>query len=589
MDAPLSLTVFLNDTLVGAISRVPGQGDLNIFTFAQSYLDDANRPTLSLNFKGKSGEISYRPRPYNTKVHPFFANLLPEGRLRDTIAERDGVHRDRDFFLLRALGDDLPGAVIVRPAGEAAPVEAPPLTNDGPSWESGQPLKFSLAGVQLKFSAIREASGGLTIPAYGRGGDWIIKLPSERFDAVPENEYAMMRLAAHAGFTVPEIDLVSLDRIQGLPVGFRKNGHAFAIRRFDRAPIDDASGHGGVPRQVGRGTRRIHIEDFAQVFGVPPGDKYGKASYGNIAHVLWAETGEEGIRDFVGRLVFSAAIANGDMHLKNWSLLYADPRRPRLAPVYDFLSTAPYVSHTEDMALSLAGTKSFQDVSTGLFRKFADKVGIPADLAGGAALDAARRTVDAWVDLRKDLDIPVYLKEIIEKQMRSVRILQEVHPQRFASVGLAVGGVPEDRLQAHLQSHAGDWYSLAVWRDEGALRGMVAIQRPGGEKEHLPVTFQEKTDRNGAPLLQAVAERPDGSRVFVSLAADKKGAVQAVFAEKAPGKERQRIEGMGGDRGAALKPNPSTLGPGEKNRILQTLVRKLGFAAPGPGRGGIDD
>ena len=38
-------------------------------------------------------------------------------------------------------------------------------------------LRFSLAGVQLKFSAINEASGGLTIPAKGVGGSWIVKLP----------------------------------------------------------------------------------------------------------------------------------------------------------------------------------------------------------------------------------------------------------------------------------------------------------------------------------------------------------------------------------------------------------------------------
>ena len=53
------------------------------------------------------------------------------------------------------------------------------------------PLRFSLAGVQLKFSALMETSKGLTLPVGGAGGDWIVKLPSPRFDAVPENEYAI--------------------------------------------------------------------------------------------------------------------------------------------------------------------------------------------------------------------------------------------------------------------------------------------------------------------------------------------------------------------------------------------------------------
>ena len=60
-------------------------------------------------------------------------------------------------------------------------------------------LRFSLAGVQLKFSAVMEASGGLTIPAGGMGGSWIVKLPSARFAAVPENEFAMLGSRAPCG------------------------------------------------------------------------------------------------------------------------------------------------------------------------------------------------------------------------------------------------------------------------------------------------------------------------------------------------------------------------------------------------------
>ena len=44
-----------------------------------------------------------------------------------------------------------------------------------------------------------EATGGLTIPAGGMGGSWIVKLPSARFAAVPENEYAMLALARAVG------------------------------------------------------------------------------------------------------------------------------------------------------------------------------------------------------------------------------------------------------------------------------------------------------------------------------------------------------------------------------------------------------
>ncbi len=89
---------------------------------------------------------------------------------------------------------------------------------------------MSLAGVQLKFSAAEKARGGLTIPVTGVGGSWIVKLPSTRFAGRPDG------------------------------IG-RLEGAAYAIRRFDRTADDG----------------RIHMEDFAQVFGVYPADKYRQA------------------------------------------------------------------------------------------------------------------------------------------------------------------------------------------------------------------------------------------------------------------------------------------------------------------------
>ena len=120
-------------------------------------------------------------------------------------------------------------------------------------------LRFSLAGVQLKFSAVMEASGGLTIPAGGMGGSWIVKLPSARFAAVPENEYAMLALARAVGIAVPPNRLIEIGDIRGLPqdAGAMK-GKALAVQRFDRGPGGEA----------------VHMEDFAQVFGLFPDDKY---------------------------------------------------------------------------------------------------------------------------------------------------------------------------------------------------------------------------------------------------------------------------------------------------------------------------
>ena len=208
-----ALAVRLHGQRIGVINRLAG--DRYLFSFDQAYVDDPNRPTLSLSFKGTSGGLTTGVRPYNVRLPPFFSNLLPEGHLREYLAARAGVKVNRDFFLLATLGADLPGAISVTPADAAADDDH---ADDDRDRHGRHPMRFSLAGVQLKFSAVMEASGGLTIPADGTGGSWILKLPSARFEAVPENEFAMMVLARKIGIPVPHVKLVPISGTDGVSV-----------------------------------------------------------------------------------------------------------------------------------------------------------------------------------------------------------------------------------------------------------------------------------------------------------------------------------------------------------------------------------
>src|ERR1700730_13205077 len=186
---PRILNLYLSDQLVAQLTSIPG--DRSILTLTEAYVADGNRPTLSLGFKSSAGGIAYTPKARQTRIDPYLSNLLPEGKLREYVADRDGIHPDREFELLRILGEDLPGGLIARLDNENEPVDAAtPNSANAPAHDG--PIKFSLAGVQMKLSALKDATGGLTIPASGKGGNWIVKFPSERFAAVPENEYWMM-------------------------------------------------------------------------------------------------------------------------------------------------------------------------------------------------------------------------------------------------------------------------------------------------------------------------------------------------------------------------------------------------------------
>jgi serine/threonine-protein kinase HipA len=365
-----------------------------------------------LSFKDQLGELITNIRPTQTRVPSFFSNLLPEGSMRDYLAERVGVNARREFSLLWVLGRDLPGGITIDPAEKET---WPPGSREGGGHDNahrGQQtaLRFSLAGVQLKFSAVMEATGGLTIPAEGVGGAWIVKLPSMKFEGVPENEFAMMLLARMIGMDVPDVELTDLEAVSELPEGLgRLKGLALAVKRFDRTE------EGGV----------IHSEDFAQVFGVYPERKYERASYRNIAEVIWAEIGEEGIAEFIRRLVFNALIGNADMHLKNWSLIYPDQRHPALSPGYDFVSTIAYIDD-ENMALSLLRSKSMYDLSIDTLVRFAAKARLPEKLVLRTGVEVVQKFMDAWAAERDNLPFASRMIETIERHSRNIELVREI-------------------------------------------------------------------------------------------------------------------------------------------------------------------
>ena len=400
------LDILLYGEPVGTLTRVAG--DRTLFSFNERYIEDEDRPTLGLSFKDELGQLYTDFKPYRTRVMPFFSNLLPEGHLRDYLAEGAGVNPQREFFLLWALGADLPGAVtIVSADGEEWPPDAGHDANDhGDHERRNKALRFSLAGVQLKFSAMNEAPGGLTIPAQGIGGSWVVKLPSTRYDRVPENEYSMLTLARLIGMDVPALELVNVHDIAGMPADIGDlEGKALAIERFDR---------------LGDGTA-VHIEDFAQVFSIYPDDKYRKASSMNIASVIAAESGEDDIREFVRRLTFNTLIGNADMHVKNWSLIYPDRRAARLAPAYDFVATIAYVPD-EEAALKYSRTKRFDEFTEDELSHLAGRARLPEALV----LDAARETVarfhQHWAQEKKNLPLDRNVISAVDNHLKEIPI-----------------------------------------------------------------------------------------------------------------------------------------------------------------------
>lgn len=408
------LGTYLHGERIGAL--VHFDDDRMLFVFEPTYAEQRNRDVLSLSYLDTDGNLNDDSRTTLRRAPPFFSNLLPEGHLRSYLATKSGVNELRDYPLLRLLGRDLPGAIeMAVETSSTSGAENQHVADDAHPSSDANELRFSLAGVQLKISAVLSPRGGLTIPAHGLGGDWIVKLPSSTFQGMPQNEFSMLRLASMVGIDVPDSRLISTSDIEGIPRDFPNNAltehESLALRRFDRPSKRDV---------------KTHIEDFAQVFNLYPERKYERYGYVAIGRVIATFSSEASIEQFARRLIFSAMIGNADMHLKNWSLIYADRKTPELSPAYDLISTVGYL-RDDSMALRLApGVKRWTELTMASFQSLASRIGIHQAGLTTPVQDTIERFLDAWHSERSHLPISTSVASSINEQLKSVPIVAEI-------------------------------------------------------------------------------------------------------------------------------------------------------------------
>ena len=440
MKAPRTLGVWLADTFAGYLTHYPDER--TVFSVSEEYLDAGPaRPILSLAWTLPDDEaqtrrllLDPRHKSASIKAPPFFSNLLPEGGMRARIAQQLKVHEDREFLLLEALGHDLPGAVILRPVDAPPPghqnhatqVGAPPINadtaDDGVPQTAGPThLKFSLGGMQLKFSMLRQGER-YTLNTGGRLGNYIIKPPSRDFPGLPQVEAAAMATARAVGIDVPETLLLHPDQLEGISniLGHLPEEPSYAIRRFDRNDATSPSNDGAATPAL---KERIHVEDFAQVFSLRTSQKYNRINYDMMAMTLLQYAGGiDDLKEMTRRLVLNVLLGNGDAHIKNWSLIYRTPNKPKLAPAYDLVSTVAWTQHDQTIALNMAGTKRFDAFGLDTFNAFFQRLDLSGQVREKLLTEVrttTRRILDVWGEHYESNGVPAGLMQHVEAHMQS--------------------------------------------------------------------------------------------------------------------------------------------------------------------------
>lgn len=404
------LEIRLYDVLVGFLAGY--RDGRNIFTFAHEYinLEESSRPTLTLKHYHQTEFVFRKQLKSRQKLPPLFSNLLPEGELREYVLRNLKIHMDHEFEMFSELGRDLPGAITAR---ELLSDEIPPYALEGrPEIKPGRLLRneddndrFSLSGVLMKFSMF-EKEGDFFISKSKKIGQWIIKVPSTRFLQVPLNEYSSMKLAQAAGIKIPDIRLVKLNNIKGFPdIKMPDEEFAYAVNRFDR-----------------KQSKRIHTEDFAQVFEFYPAEKYKRTNYDTVARTIYNVFPDAhiNIQEFMARLIVNIMIGNGDAHLKNWSIVYPDRKNPSLSPAYDILFTQAYTESDDSIALNLGKEKKITSLSLDHFKTLASRSGVDWQVVKGRINETIEKARSNWPNLLRELPMADSHKEKLKQYWKTL-------------------------------------------------------------------------------------------------------------------------------------------------------------------------
>ncbi|HYP72160.1 MAG TPA: HipA domain-containing protein, partial [Variovorax sp.] len=251
---------------------------------------------------------------------------------------------------------------------------------------------------------------------------FIGKLPTAEYDRLPEVEYSSLKLAAAAGVNICDVSLQPLSAIADrLPYALQKDERNFLlVSRFDR--------------DVATETRRLHMEDFAQITGTPSAYKYS-GTYAAIGLLLKRRSakGEADVAELLRRIKVSELLGNYDAHLKNFSLVYPPGQaRPELSKAYDIVAYGVYFKGSGHGLQFFPGQKDRALLTPATLRQLANAWDIPEKQLREVVASCVDKAMRTWPGLMKTLPLTTVhrsrLAEHIEANA-SVAAWRRRHPE----------------------------------------------------------------------------------------------------------------------------------------------------------------
>jgi serine/threonine-protein kinase HipA len=370
----------------------------------------------ALGFPLLSISLPLTPRRYShAVVRAFLDGLLPEGEPRRAVAADFDLRAADTFGLVRALGRDCAGALVIQPDDEPAPPHpttqtAEPLTEaavgdlvanlrSAPLGVSAR-VRMSLAGVHEKLLLTRMLDGAWGRPVEGTPSTHILKPEIAEYPNTVENEAFCMRLARHLRLPVSPVETTAIDRRR-----------LIIVERYDRIVRADGT------------VARVHQEDFCQATGIPPEKKYeedGGPTLRRIAGILQGVATPDSLESLLRAATINVLVGNGDAHGKNFSLLHDASGSLRLAPLYDVLSTLVYGD--ERLAMSVDDVRRTNRVTADRIVNEAARWGLSRRRASEIVAEILDRAPAAVKAARDETEgTPADVLRVVESQLAALR------------------------------------------------------------------------------------------------------------------------------------------------------------------------
>jgi len=348
---PDALSIWFEDRLVGYLWRNP-IGSIG-FRYEPNWINTGGF-AISWSLPLATEDFS----PEGSLAHCFFANLLPEGGVRDHIV-RDLKIPNTDFELLRTIGGECAGAISILPV-ERNPSEDRsyrPLPDKElarlialrgqiyAAWPKDKRPRLSLAGAQDKCPVLIR-DGRYFLPEGEAPSSHILKFELTDYRHLPAYETFTSHLAKQTGLPVVDIELHSIE----------KRFYA-QIERYDRAW--DERGE----------VQRLHQEDFCQALGYGHEKKYqdsGGPTFADCYQLLQDVSTDPAIdtQNLLRWQIFNVLAGNSDGHAKNLSLLYLQNGGIRLSPFYDLVCTRAIDRIDYHLAFDVGGQRDPGQITT---------------------------------------------------------------------------------------------------------------------------------------------------------------------------------------------------------------------------------